>query len=380
MNVREMVQDAFIQRFGDPAELLVRAPGRVNLIGEHTDYNDGFVLPMAIDRSVWIALRPRNDRRVQIYSLEMKTPGDFSLDDLHKDGPNWYEYLKGVAWALKVGGDRLQGWEGVMSSDVPVGAGLSSSAAIEMAAARAFAQVAGFEWDPALMAQAGRKAENSWVGVSTGIMDQMASAACQEGHALFLDCRSLHYENIPLPVGVSVVVMDTATRRGNVDSGYNERFQQCQTAARYFGVKALRDVSPKELTEKGRGLDRAVYRRARHVVMEDQRVLDAIEAMRAGDVVKLGHLLNASHLSMRDDFEITNEALNIMVSIARPQPGCYGARMTGGGFGGCAMALVDAGKAEKFAGIVAYDYQAKTGLTPSVYVCHASQGAEVVAD
>lgn len=378
MNVCNMVQDAFIERLGKPAELLVRAPGRVNLIGEHTDYNDGFVLPMAIDRFVWIALRPRNDRRVRISSLEMEPPGDFSLDDLHKDGSDWYEYLKGVAWALKEGGYKLQGWEGVMSGDVPIGAGLSSSAAIEMATARAFAQVAGFEWDPVRMAQAGRKAENSWVGVSTGIMDQMASAACQAGHALFLDCRSLHYESIPLPDRVSVVVLDTATRRGNVDSGYNERFQQCQMAARFFGVNALRDVSPQELTEKGRGLDEVVYRRARHVVTEDQRVLDAIDAMRASDVIQLGQLLDASHVSMRDDFEITNEALNIMVSIARSQPGCYGARMTGGGFGGCAMALVDAGKAEKFAGIVAHDYQAQTGVIPSVYVCHASQGAEVV--
>ena len=209
----------------------------------------------------------------------------------------------------------MQGWEGVMSSDVPVGAGLSSSAAIEMATARAFAQVAGFDWDPVRMAQAGRKAENSWVGVSTGIMDQMASAACQAGHALFLDCRSLDYENIPLPDGVSVVVLDTATRRGNVDSGYNERFKQCQTAARHFGVKALRDVSPQELLEKGKGLDEVVYRRARHIVTEDQRVLDAIDAMRAGNVVKLGLLLDASHVSMRDDFEITNEALNIMVTL-----------------------------------------------------------------
>jgi galactokinase len=380
MNVRELVQDAFNKRFGKPAELLVRAPGRVNLIGEHTDYNDGFVLPMAIDRSVWMALRPRSDRRVLISSLEMENPGDFLLDDLHKDGADWVEYLKGVAWALKEDGYNLQGWEGVMSSDVPVGAGLSSSAAIEMATARAFAQVSGFAWDPVCMAKAGRKAENSWVGVSTGIMDQMASAACKAEHALFLDCRSLRYENIPLPEGVSVVVLDTATRRGNVDSGYNERFQQCQTAARYFGAKALRDVSPQELTEKGKGLDEVVYRRAKHVVMEDQRVLDAIDAMRAGDVVRLGQLLDASHVSMRDDFEITNEALNIMVSIARPEPGCYGARMTGGGFGGCAMALVDAGKAEKFAAAVAQEYQAKTGLTPSVYVCHASQGAEVVMD
>jgi len=206
----------------------------------------------------------------------------------------------------------------------------------------------------------------------------MASAACQAGHALFLDCRSLHYENIPLPDGVSVVVLDTATRRGNIDSGYNERYQQCQKAVHYFGVKALRDVSTQKLTEKGKGLDEVVYRRARHIVTEDQRVLDAIEAMRAGNVVKLGQLLDASHVSMRDDFEITNEALNIMVRIARRQAGCYGARMTGGGFGGCAMALVDAGNAGNFAASVAREYQAETGLTPSVYVCHASQGAEVV--
>jgi len=378
MNVRESVQEAFLKRFGQPPEIIIRAPGRVNLIGEHTDYNDGFVLPMAIDRAVWIALRPRNDRRVLISSLEMKTAGDFSLDDLQKSGREWYEYLKGVAWALGEAGYDLKGWEGVMSSDVPVGAGLSSSAAIEMATARAFAQIAGFEWDPVPMAQAGRKAENSWIGVSTGIMDQMASAACQAGHALFLDCRSLDYENIPLPKGVSIVVLDTATRHSNVDSGYNERFEQCQTAARHFGVKALRDVSPQELLEKGKGLDEVVYRRARHIVTEDQRVLDAIDAMRAGNVIKLGQLLDASHVSMRDDFEITNEALNVMVTIARRQPGCYGARMTGGGFGGCAMALVDARKAENFAATVAHEYHAETGLTPSVYVCHASQGAEVM--
>jgi galactokinase len=378
MKVRELVQEAFIKRFGQLPELLVRAPGRVNLIGEHTDYNDGFVLPMAIDRAVWIALRPRGDRRVLISSLEMETPGDFSLDDLQKGGRDWYEYLKGVAWALSGAGYDLQGWEGVMSSDVPVGAGLSSSAAIEMATARAFAQVAGFDWDPVRMAQAGRKAENSWMGVSSGIMDQMASAACLAGHALFLDCRSMYYENIPLPDGVAVVVLDTATRRGNVDSGYNERFEQCQTAAHHFGVKALRDVSPQELLEKGQSLDEVVYRRARHIVTENQRVLESIEAMRAGNLVRLGLLLDASHVSMRDDFEITNEALNTMVSVARRLPGCYGARMTGGGFGGCAMALVDAGKVENFAATVPHEYQSEIGLTPSVYVCHPTQGAEVM--
>lgn len=377
MQVRERVQEVFVLRFGQPAPLFIRAPGRVNLIGEHTDYNDGFVLPMAIDRTVWIALRPRSDRRVLISSLEMKTPGDFSLDDLQIGGRDWYEYLKGVAWALSEEGYDLRGWEGVMSSDVPVGAGLSSSAAIEMATARAFAQVAGFEWEPVRMAKAGRRAENDWIGVNSGIMDQMASAACQAGHALFLDCRSLDYENIPLPASVAVVVLDTATRRGNLDSGYNERFKQCQAAARYFGVRALRDVTPQELLEKGASLDEVIYRRARHVVTENQRVLDAIAAMRAENVEELGLLLDASHASMRDDFEITNEALNVMVSIARRQPGCYGARMTGGGFGGCAMALVDVGKAENFAATVAREYQTDFGLTPNVYICHPSQGAEV---
>ena len=379
MRVRERVQEEFVHRFGQPAALLIRAPGRVNLIGEHTDYNDGFVLPMAIDRTVWIAMRPRNDRRVLISSLEMTNVGSFSLDDLQRDGLEWYEYLKGTAWALSKEGYDLRGWEGVMSSDVPVGAGLSSSAAIEMATARAFAQIAGFEWEPVGMAKAGRRAENEWIGVNSGIMDQMASAACQAGHALFLDCRSLDYENIPLPPSVAVVVLDTATRRGNVDSGYNERFKQCQAAARHFGVRALRDVTPQELLEKGAGLDEVVYRRARHVVTENQRVQDAIAAMRAGNVEELGLLLDASHASMRDDFEITNEALNIMVSIARRQPGCYGARMTGGGFGGCAMALVDVGQAENFAATVAHDYKAEFGLTATVYVCHPSQGAEVVA-
>ena len=378
MKIRKLVQEAFIKRFGQPAELLVRAPGRVNLIGEHTDYNDGFVLPMAIDRAVWIALRPCSNRRVLISSLEMDVPGDFSLDNLQKGGRDWYEYLKGVAWALSEGGYALKGWEGVMSSDVPIGAGLSSSAAIEMATARAFAQVGGFDWDAARMAEAGRMAENKWIGVSSGIMDQMASAACQAGHALFLDCRSLEYKNIPLPDGVSIVVLDTATRRGLVDSGYNERFKQCQTAADYFGVKALRDVSPQQLLEKSQSLDEIVYRRARHIVTENQRVLDAIDAMRAGDAVKLGLLLDASHVSMRDDFEITNDALNVMVAIARRQSVCYGARMTGGGFGGCAVALVDAGNAENFASTVADEYRAETGLTPSVYVCHPSQGAEAM--
>jgi galactokinase len=378
VTIQQQIVAAFESRFGGSPSLLVRAPGRVNLIGEHTDYNGGYVLPMAIERAVWIALRPRIDRQVRVASLDFGQLATFSLDDLQRGGSGWIEYLKGVSWALEADGYRLRGWEGTMAGDVPIGAGLSSSAAIEMATARAFAVVSGFAWEPLRMAQAGRRAENKWVGVSSGIMDQMASAASVAGHALFLDCRSLEYEHVPLIIGVVVIVLDTATRRGLVDSGYNERFKQCQAAARQLGVALLRDASLESLQKKAGELDEVILRRARHIVTEDQRVLEAVQAMRAGNVVRLGQLLDASHFSMRDDFEITNEALNIMVSCARKQKGCYGARMTGGGFGGCALAMVEAEQAWTFSERVVECYRKESGLEPTVYICQASQGASVM--
>src|SRR5579885_1245574 len=237
------VRQEFEQRFGTPSAFVVRAPGRVNLIGEHTDYNDGFVLPLAIDRAVWIALRPRADRQVVAHSLDFTGSTVFSLDELRRGNDGWAEYVKGVAWVLQEAGYSLHGWEGVIAGDVPVGAGLSSSAALELAVARAFAAVSELAWDAPTMARLGQRAENEWVGVRCGIMDQLISAAGRAGQALRIDSRSSDTEAVPFPSGTTVGLLDTATRRGLVDSAYNERRRQCESAARAFGVSALRDVS-----------------------------------------------------------------------------------------------------------------------------------------
>lgn len=380
--MEELVRKNFQAIFHEQPAFIVRAPGRVNLIGEHTDYNDGFVLPMAIDRAVWIALRPRTDRRVSVHSLDLGLAAAFDLDSLARGDSRWEEYLKGVANELQLEGYKLKGWEGVMSGDVPRGAGLSSSAALEVATARAFASASGFAWDAMQIARVGQRAENNWVGVKSGIMDQAVSAAAKAGHALFLDCRTLDYEHIPIPKDVTVVVMDTSTRRGLVDSAYNERREQCEFAARFFGVKALRDLSVEEFDERGKkkeGLVDIVWRRARHVVTENERVLQAVQAMHRDDPVTLGRLFNESHASLRDDFEVTNDALNWMVEIAQSQPGCYGTRMTGAGFGGCAVAVVRRDEAGAFAQTVGAAYRRRSGKEAGIFVCEASEGASVVS-
>jgi galactokinase len=379
MLLQQIVTQEFERRFGGSPTFVVRAPGRVNLIGEHTDYNDGFVLPMAIDRAVWIAVRPRSDGHVVAHSLDFERKVAFSLEGVRKAGAGWGEYLQGIAWVLQEAGYTLQGWEGVVASDVPVGAGLSSSAALEMATARVFAVTSGFPWESTTMAKLGQRAENEWVGVNCGIMDQMISAAGQAGHALLIDCRSLEAQAVPLPPGTVVVVLDTATRRGLVDSAYNERRAQCEAAARFFGVLALRDVSVAQFQARADRLDDLIRRRARHVVTENDRTLQAVEAMRRRDAVELGRLMDGSHVSLRDDFQVSSDELNSMVTCARREDVCYGARMTGGGFGGCAVALVRADAAPAFAATVTTCYQAATGITPSVYVCGATNGAEVVA-
>lgn len=373
----QTLQQAFMARFGEAPRQLVRAPGRVNLIGEHTDYNDGFVLPLAIERAVWIALRPRNDRRVQLFSLEFYSEGHFELDRLEKVS-GWLEYPKGVAWALQEAGLELRGFDGVLSGDVPRGAGLSSSAALELAAAKAFHAVSGFAWEPARMAQLAQRAENRWVGVNCGIMDQLISAAGVAGHALLIDCRSLELTPVPLPPGSKVVILDTATRRGLVDSAYNERRRQCEAAARFFGVAALRDVSLAQFSAAAARLEPVMAKRARHVISENERTLQAAEAMRQGDSARLGQLMNNSHTSLRDDFEVSSAALNTMVELAQAHPGCFGARMTGAGFGGCAVALVAEPQMTAFVAEVTAHYQQRTGLTPQVTVTTASQGASEV--
>lgn len=379
MSLHKKVVDAFGAQFkGDPA-FVVQAPGRVNLIGEHTDYNDGFVLPMAINRAVYIALRPRADRYVVIHSLDFSEQVEFSLDEITREHDmTWAEYMKGTAWALQEAGHVLGGWAGVVAGDVPIGAGLSSSAAIEMATARAFAAVNGLEWDAPAIARLGQKTENQWIGVNSGIMDQMISAGAIEGSALLIDCRWLTLTPVPLPAGTVVVILDTATRRELAESKYNERRAQCEAAARHFDVKALRDVSASALMLHGHELEPLALQRARHVVTENARTLQAAAAMRAGDAHELGHLMNDSHVSMRDDFQITRPEIDAMVEIAQAQPGCYGARMTGGGFGGCCVALVDASMAEAFAAAVAQQYTKATRLTPAIYVTPAAAGAGIV--
>ena len=374
----QQVRSEFLRRFGERPALVARAPGRVNLIGDHTDYNDGFVLPMAIDRAVWIALRPRQDGRVELHSLDFEETSGFALGDASRDGEGWMEYVRGVAWALAdAGHDTGRGWEGVVAGDVPLGAGLSSSAALELATARAFAALAQLPWEPADMARLAQRAENAWVGVNCGIMDQLISAAGRAGHALLIDCRSLGTTPVPIPASVAVVVLDTGTRRGLVDSAYNERRAQCEAAARTFGVPALRDVSVEEFERRAAELDEVTRRRARHVVTEDARVLAAADALARGDVRAVGRLMDESHASLRDDFEVSRKELDAMVSLARSHDGCHGARMTGAGFGGCAVALVDAAAAADFAESTARRYEAATAKRAAVYVCSASEGASL---
>jgi galactokinase len=379
---RERVRREFAQRYGARPALLARAPGRVNLIGDHTDYTDGCVLPMAIDRAVGIALRPRDDSRVVVHSLDFDEDASFDVHDLEGGGSGWAEYVRGVAWSLVTGpssqvGRALRGWEGVLAGDVPLGAGLSSSAALELATARAFAGACGLAWDPKVMARLAQRAENEWVGVNSGIMDQLISAAGVAGHALLIDCRSLATRAVPLPGDVSVVVLDTATRRQLVGSEYNERRTRSESAARQFGVKALRDVDERMFAERAGELDEVTRRRARHVVTEDVRVLAAAGALEAGDAKRVGELMNESHRSLRDDFEVSRPELDAMVEIARAEAGCFGARMTGAGFGGCAVALVPRVAAGRFAAGVAKRYEAEVGLAPAVYVCAAAAGASL---
>ena len=367
------VAAAYTARFGQRPSHWIRAPGRVNLIGEHTDYNQGFVLPMAITRAVWVAFGPGRSDRLVLRSLDFEAEVDLPLDEDSHGEPAWAEYARGIAWAMRRAGLPVVGWQGVAAGDIPMGAGLSSSAAFELAAARAFALAAEIPWDPIAMARLAQAAEHEWVGVHCGIMDQLVCACGQAGHALLLDCRSLKLRALPLPSGAAVAVLDTGTRRGLVDSVYNERRLQCEAAAAFFGRPALRDVGVAELQSAGSALDPVLQRRARHVISENERTQQAGGALARGDAAEFGRLMDASHASLAHDYEVSSEALDRMVEAARRHPGCYGARMTGAGFGGCAVALVDAA-AEDFTVRVAQDFRRVTGLTPSIFITQATDG------
>ena len=375
----------FAERFGDdPAPTVAVAPGRVNLIGEHTDYNDGFVLPMAIGRAAVVVFRPRSDRKLRLHAVAFDETKELALDSLAAPGGDeWYSYVAGVAWAFASEGLAAPGLDAVVDGDVPLGAGLSSSAALEMATARALCAAGGPEWDPVRMAKLGQKAENQYVGMNCGIMDQFASAVAQAGHALLLDCRSLETRPVPVPEEAAVVVMDTGARRSLAGSAYNDRRAACERVVAHLqkldpAVRALRDVTLERLEEEGARLDPVDLKRARHVVPENARPVLMADALKRGDLGQAGQLMNESHFSLRDLYEVSCEELDRITEIAREQPSCFGARMTGAGFGGCAVALVEADATGPFCDTVLTAYTAEIDLPAALYPCRPMPGARLL--
>jgi galactokinase len=376
-----------LEKFGElygTAAALYRAPGRVNLIGEHTDYNDGFVLPAAIGFSCWLAIAPRNDRKLVVYSENLKESKEANLDSLAPPAAGgWQDYPFGVAWALEQAGKRLLGANIYINGDVPLGAGLSSSAAVEVSVGYALLGNAGIPVDRTALALLCQRAENEYVGARVGIMDQFISCQGRAGHALLLDCRSLEFRLLPLPPKVQLVICNTMVKHELASGEYNARRAECEEAVRLLspvlpGIAALRDVSLVAL-EKHRGLlSEVIYKRAHHIVTENRRVVKLAAALEDGDIASLGQSMADSHRSLRDDYEVSCSELDDMVEIASRQRGVFGARMTGGGFGGCTINLVDADDALEFQRAVAAEYEKVTGLKPDIYICEASQGAEAV--
>jgi len=362
---------------------LVRAPGRVNLIGEHTDYNEGLVLPVAIDREIWIAFEPWDRREVELTSAGFDETRSFSFEGLSPEtrgARSWIDYVAATAWAMRDAGLPIRGFRGVMDSTVPIGSGLSSSAALEMASSWALAVPRAPRPDPGVMAAIAQRGENRYVGVNCGIMDQFASAAGRAGHALLIDCRVNRFKTAPIPEGLSLVVCETGSLRKLEVSAYNTRRSECELgvkliAEREPGVKALRDVDEAMLERNRDRLPEVVARRCEHVVREDARVMDTVSALRDGDLDALGRLFAASHASLRDLYEVSSAELDAMVDIAVAVPGVVASRMTGAGFGGCTVNLVEQGAEEALRDAVLVQYQKRTGLEPSVYVVAAVDGA-----
>ena len=378
------IRDRFRSVFGGAA-LICRAPGRINLIGEHTDYNDGFVMPAAIDASCWVAAARRNEHRLVVASENLREQCEFDLSAASlRPAGKWSDYVAGVAVVLASEGVRVPGASLLVSSDVPMGAGLSSSAALEVAAGLALTGLARERIPPGRLARICQRAENEFVGTRCGIMDQFASLHGREGHALLLDCRSFEYETIRLPQGASIVVCDTRVKHAHAAGEYNRRRTECEEAVETLsaalpGIRALRDVTLAQLRQHQQMLREVVFRRARHVVSENDRAIAATRALREGDLRTFGALMQQSHASLRDDYEVSSPELDAMTSIALEQPGVYGARMTGGGFGGCVVALVDEGRAHEFSTRLAAAYESAVHLRPAIRVCSAGGGAEQIA-
>ncbi|QHA86183.1 galactokinase [Serratia rhizosphaerae] len=380
MRLQALTQNVFTQHFGYAPTLTVQAPGRVNLIGEHTDYNDGFVLPCAIDYQTVISIAKRDDRQIRVLAADY----DHQVDQFALDQPivpherlQWANYVRGVVKHLQQRNGKFGGADLVISGNVPQGAGLSSSASLEVAVGQALQTLYQLPLDGVALALNGQEAENQFVGCNCGIMDQLISALGQPDHALLIDCRSLATRAVPLPDDVAVVIINSNVKRGLVDSEYNTRRQQCEQAAGFFGVKALRDVSQQQFNAREHEMDPLVAKRARHIISENARTLAAAEALASGDLTRMGQLMAESHASMRDDFEITVPPIDALVEIVKAAIGEHGGvRMTGGGFGGCIVALMPQRLVEPVRAAVQQEYPLRAnGLQETFYVCTASAGA-----
>ena len=372
----EQLVGRYREMTGQEPEGIWFGPGRVNLIGEHTDYNDGFVLPFALDRKAVMAAGRRDDDTIVVVSVELDSEVRTPLADLEPGRGDWDAYISGVFWALREAGHAVGGATLVMSSDVPLGAGLSSSAAIECATVAALVDLYGLDISPVDRAKLARRAENAYVGAPTGLLDQAASTLCEADAGLFLDCRTLEAQQVPLPMaeqGFEMLVLDTKTPHSHVDGEYGTRRKSCEDAAAILGIPALRDIT--DLTDALAKLDdETMRRRVRHVVTENERVLAAFELAKRGELEELAPLLDASHESMRDDYEITVPTVDLAVESARAA-GALGARMTGGGFGGCIIALTRTGEADRIGRAVAQAFAEAGHGAPQWFTVTPAAGA-----
>jgi galactokinase len=379
MSLIDDLRSRFVERFGARPQIY-RAPGRVNLIGEHTDYNDGFVLPAAIDLATYAGVAPRDDRRLVIHSLAFDESVEFALDDAtHAPRRHWSDYVLGVVQGLRGEGFALTGANVMLASELPMGAGLSTSAALEVVVGFALCDLCGLSLHREALAVLCQRAENEFVGMRCGVMDQLISCCGVADHALLIDCRTLAMRAAPLDAKARLVICNTMVSHELAASEYNKRREECERAVALLsknleGVSALRDVSPEQLALYGAALPDAILRRARHVVTENARTLAAAAALEAGDLGLFGRLMNASHASLRDDYEVSCAEANLMVDLAQNMEGVIGARMTGGGFGGSTVNLVEAGAVERFMISITESYSEATGLAPQIFCATPSAG------
>ena len=391
MTIIETITNIYQQKFGCAPAHIARAPGRVNLLGEHVDYNDGFVLPAAIDLATYVAFSLTDAPHSTLWAADLGQRASFSLETLpsktQPDGtplPEWALYSAGVMNVLHEENLAVPNLNAVFSSNVPQGSGLSSSASIEMAFAIAWQTLGGWTLSPMKRALLGQKAENKYVGVNCGIMDQFASACGVENKLLLLDCRSLEWKALSLPQNVSIVIADTTVRRKLTSGEYNKRRDACEEAVRLLkadlpNIKSLRDVGVEEFNRSAKKLPEEVEKRARHVVEEIERSNQAEALLEADDVQSFGRLMNECHVSLRDLYEVSIPELDLMVEIAQSRRGCYGARLTGAGFGGCTINLVEHRYVNEFVDALGMEYEIKTGHHPEIYICQASDGAELLS-